>query len=150
MKNNIIHLSRYFYKRYLILVAIAIMYLTSTGTVFAANNPMVQVKQEIKDLKIDKNGRFIKRKYPQTYNAMREFALRTASMSTVQVQEEFDRQVIAFLALEKAWNKSKPGSDMRKAIKIGLLRWNWLKGDPVLNNPRPVDWYMVYMECIVK
>ena len=150
MTNKTTYLLRHFCKRCLMLIAAVLMHHTGTGTNIAATNPVSQVQHQTKHLKIGKDGRYIKRKYPQTYRAMHEFALRSAISSPDKQQVEFNRQRMAFLALEKAWNISKPDSDMRKAIKTGLLRWGWLQGDPVLNNPRPVDWYMVYMECIVK
>ncbi|MGQ1788231.1 hypothetical protein [Saccharicrinis sp. GN24d3] len=107
-------------------------------------------KNDQKKITIGKDCRYIKRHYRKTYLAIKEFALRKAPDSYEKRQAEFDKQCMAFRAIEVLWNSSAPGSKSRKSIKIGLLRWNWLEGDPVLDNPRPVDWYMVYMECIYK
>ena len=150
MKYNIASFLSYKHKRCFILIVAALMCQINVDILTAATKPEVQVQHQTKHIKIGKDGRFIKRKYPQTYHAMQEFALRSAISSPDKQQVEFNRQRMAFRALEKAWNNSKPDSDMHKAIKTGLLRWSWLQGDPILNNPRPVDWYMVYMESIVK
>ena len=150
MKYNIAVLLSYKHKRCFILIVAALMCQINVDILTAATKPEVQVQHQTKHIKIGKDGRFIKRKYPQTYHAMHEFALQSASSSSNKQQLEFNRQAMAFRSLEKAWNKSMSDSDTQKAIKTGLLRWGWLQGDPMLNNPRPVDWYMVYMECIVK
>ncbi len=103
-----------------------------------------------KKIKIDKESRYIRRHFKDTYHGIIEFSLRSSPSSIKNQQFEFDRQCMAFRAIEKLWNVSKEGGKERSAIETGLLRWNWLKGDPVLNNARPIDWYMVYMECIYK
>jgi len=109
-------------------------------------------KSGIQNKKIKKgdDGKYIKRHYKDTYLGIKEFSLRSAPNSIKKQQFEFNRQCMAFRQLEKLWKESKSDGKERKAIKTGLLRWNWLEGDPVLNNPRPVDWYMVYMECIYR
>ncbi len=138
------------YKRCFILFVVVLMYQAGIGMKVVSMNSITQIPYETKELKIGKDGKYIRRNYPKTYSAMREFALRSAPLCLNEQQVEFDRQSMAFSAIEKAWTEAEDDSSMRKAIKIGLLRWNWLQGDPILNNPRPVDWYMVYMECIYK
>ena len=148
MKKKTASFIPFLYKRYLILIVTALMY--QIGATVAATNEIMLTPHQTKHLKIGNDGKYIKRKYPETYNAMQEFALRSAPLALNKQQVEFDRQSLAFRALEKAWVEANDDNGIRKAIKTGLLRWNWLQGDPILNNPRPVDWYMVYMECIAK
>lgn len=147
MIKEIISQSR-LYNRYLILLLVILIYQTGSAVKIKAINPIKPNPDQYKHIKIGNNGKYIKRNYHKTYNAMHEFSLQSASLSFIQQQVEFDRQSMAFCAIEKAWKDAEIDSDMHKTIEIGLLRWGWLQGDPVLDNPRPVDWYMVYMESI--
>ena len=123
---------------------------TSCGILFSNNDSNERKQSQNHDIRNGKNGRYVKYHYRQTYYGIKEFSLRIAQSSNISQQKEFDKQCMAFLMIENRWRENEKNEKIRDKIKIALLRWNWLEGDPVLNNQKPIDWYMVYMECIFR
>lgn len=97
---------------------------------------------------LSKNCRVVKHRYPQTWEAINELALRNSPGIVETQQKVREEQCLAFRFLSEKWDENTQNS--REIIKLALLRWGWLPGDAFPNCSEVVDYHMVYMEYLQK
>ncbi len=89
--------------------------------------------------------RYVKKNHIVAYNSIKEWSYRIDPANKKVQKAELELQASAFMKiagmLEEESDDKVPG-----IVEVALLRWGWLEGDPLLDNPHQVDYYMVWME----
>ena len=89
--------------------------------------------------------KYVKKNHKVTYNSIKEWSYRTDPANKKVQKAELELQASAFMKIAGVL-EGQPDDKLLGIIKVALLRWGWLDGDPVLDNPHQVDYYMVWME----
>ena len=92
-----------------------------------------------------KPEKIIRRNYKIAYKSIKEWSYRKDPADKKIQKTETSQQSRAFMKIAEAL-ENEPDDKLEKTIEVALLRWGWLEGDPLLANPHPVDYYMVWME----
>ena len=92
-----------------------------------------------------KPERYVKKKYQIAYKSIKEWSYRKDPNNKRIQKAELNLQSEAFMKIAAAL-EDQPDEKLEKTIELALLRWGWLQGVPLLNNPNQVDYYMVWME----
>ncbi len=92
-----------------------------------------------------KPEKMVKRNYKITYKSIKEWSYRRYPANKRAQKAELSEQSMAFIKIADAM-ENQPDEKLKRTIKVALLRWGWLKGDPVLDSSHQVDYYMVWME----
>ena len=89
--------------------------------------------------------RYVKKSHKVAYNSIKEWSYRTDPVNKKVQKAELELQASAFMKIAEAMGNNIDDKFIG-TIEVALLRWGWLEGDPVLDNPHQVDYYMVWME----
>jgi hypothetical protein len=92
-----------------------------------------------------KPEKMVKRNYKIAYKSIKEWSYRMDPADKRVQKAEISQQSMAFLKIAEAL-VNQPDDKLKKTIEVALLRWGWLEGDPMLENPHQVDYFMVWME----
>ena len=92
-----------------------------------------------------KPEKIVKRNYKIAYQSIKEWSYRIDPANKKVQKTELELQALAFMEIAMVLEE-QPDDKVVGLVKVALLRRDWLEGDPILDNPHQVDYYMVWME----
>ncbi len=89
--------------------------------------------------------RYVKKNHKVAFNSIKEWSYRMDPANKKVQKAELELQASAFMKIAGVLEEESDDKVIG-LVKVALLRWGWLEGDPVLDNTHQVDYYMVWME----